>query len=87
MHPSTAATIMARQAIIDLCHDGDTVVIDVEKKVATWLTDEQAEAIRAALEVLELEIRSGTDQEIREARQILTDQARAAQEAPAEDIE
>ena len=82
MHAFTAATILTRQAMLDILRDGGPVVVNVEQKIGTYLSDQQCDAIMAALATLEHEIAVGSDQEITEAHRVITDQAYAAQEAP-----
>lgn len=83
MHPFTAATIAARQAVLEILHDGGPIVINVEKKIGTHLSNKQCDAIWAALATLEAELRdTTTPAEITEARQLLTDHAYEAQEKP-----
>lgn len=81
MHAFTAATIAARASALDVLCDGGPVIIDVETKLGTSLSDKQYADINAALETLRAEIQAGSAYEITEARRILTDNAYAAMEA------
>lgn len=81
MHTFTATTILARAIVLDLLNDGGPIVIDLQNRIGTYISDKQHEAVMAALTTLTHEIDSGTDAEIREAQHILTEQAYAAQES------
>ncbi|MGC5078493.1 hypothetical protein [Agrococcus sp. DT81.2] len=81
MHPFTAATIAARQSALHVLADGGPVVIDVEKRIGTHLSDKQYADLNAALETLRCEFRDIHAADTAEAMRVLTDHAYEAQEA------
>lgn len=80
MHPFTAATIAVRQSALYVLADGGPVVIDVEKRVGTELSDKQYADMNAALETLRCELQTFLESDIHEAMRILTDHAYAAKD-------
>ena len=81
MHPFTAATIAVRQSALHVLADGGPVVIDVERRIGTELSDQQYAHLNAALETLRLELQTVNAHDHTEALRILTDRAYAAKEA------
>lgn len=80
MHDFTAATIAVRQSALTVLADGGPVVIDVEKRVGTELSDKQYADLNAALDTLRHELQTVNNTDHAEAMRILTDHAYAAQE-------
>lgn len=81
MDDFTAATIAVRQSALTVLADGGPVVIDVEKRVGTHLSEKQIAHLNAALETLRHELQEVANHDHAEAMRILTDRAYAAQEA------